>query len=131
MLSALLAALVASASLALACGMSVQPTITQHASDVLAGRGGGALVLKVQGLQAPGLVRVYVDDGSKTPPSGENDPRYVGYAAAESGAAHNVTMVVTGTDALRRALHNGTVHLRFVSESGEAKVKSATLDTSR
>jgi uncharacterized protein (DUF58 family) len=129
MLPVLLVALAASVSLASACGMSVKPTITHNAAAVLAGRAASTLTLHLQGLQAHGVVRVYVDDGSQKPFAGENDPRYVGYAASESAGAHNATIVLTGTDALRRATRNGTLHLRFVTDAGtDAKVTSATLD---
>jgi len=129
MLLVALGALVASASLASACGMSVKPTITHNAADVLAGRAASTLTLHLQGLQAHGVVRVYVDDGSQKPFAGDSDPRYVGYAASESATTHDATIVLTGTDALRRAMRNGTLHLRFVSDAGaDAKVKSATLD---
>ena len=132
MLPVLLGALVASVSVVSACGMSVKPTITHNAAAVLAGHTASTLTLHLQGLQAHGIVRVYVDDGSQKPFAGENDPRYAGYVASESAAAHDATIVLTGTDALRRATRNGTLQLRFVTDAGaDAHVKAATLDAPR
>jgi len=130
-LPALLGALVASASLASACGVSVKPTITANAADVLGGRTTGTLVLKLQGLRGGGLVRVYVDDGSRVPYAAQSDPRYVGYTTGETNAARNVTLVITAPDVLRRAMHGGSVKLRFLNDAGDASVNSAVIDAPR
>jgi hypothetical protein len=129
MLPVVLVALAASVSPGLACETSVKPTITHSAAGVLAGRAASTLTLQLQGLQARGIVLVYADDGSKKPFTGEGDSRYAGYVASESAAAHNATIVLTGTDVLRRAQRHGPLHLRFITDTGaDAHVKSATLD---
>lgn len=109
----------------------MKPTITANAADVLGGRTTGTLVLKLQGLRGGGLVRVYVDDGSRVPYAAQSDPRYVGYTTGETNAARNVTLVITAPDVLRRAMHGGSVKLRFLNDAGDASVNSAVIDAPR
>jgi hypothetical protein len=124
-----LVAVLGTATLASACGVTVRPTVSTAAAAVLAGRSSAPLILRLQGVKGAGVVRVYVDDGTHAKYAGTSDPRYVGYAAFEGGGvAHDTTVIVSGADALRAASKNGAIKLRFVGDHGTTTVGTAVLD---
>lgn len=124
-----LAAVLGTATLASACGVSVRPTVSTAAAAVLAGRSNAPLILRLQGVKGAGLVRIYVDDETHAKYAGTSDPRYVGYAAFEGGGvAHDATVIVSGADVLRAANKNGPIRLRLVSDHGTATVTNAVID---
>jgi len=118
------------ASCAQAGGVTVQPTVTSSAAAVLAGHTSAPLILRLGGVKGGGLVRIYVADaqGNYT---GTSDPRFVAYGAFEASAVpHSATVIVTGVAALRKALKNGALELRFIADHGTITVESAVLDAS-
>jgi hypothetical protein len=122
-------AVLVTASLAVACGVTLQPTITPSAAAALSGRSDAPLILRLAGVTGGGLVRIYVADASGNY-VGTSDPRFVAYGALEASASpRSATVIVSGVAALRKASKSGNIELRLIADHGNVAVTGAVLDT--